>query len=693
MATPSSACKSTAPLPLLPMDDEAVSAVIGEAVALVAQAYADCKTHYIALGVMWRSSMYRDDPIASIAFNGECLYAGEPIAPEDAGANVIARIAQADDKLYRRTIYINGRLPPWDRYVRLPHENHGGEWLVRALRGDDVAHCALMIAAMVGCSEWKALASTATNLRTGRACPRLARLAALVADARASGDPFDVACDAVFIGDTLNALGAEAAADDGSARREISLIPWDGAGIGAVSAGPGAWRLAKVNGAGTIETIDDDVMTARDAARAMAVARARPSDALTMTISIDGCRIGVLPLVGGFLCDAIEGAALDSREDHRRALDDALPLIGYGSMKRCLTTVAESADAATAFGTPTPLADNRAAASLAHLEEDLKRADLDRLRRHLGAHWERATPQHAVATMGHTFNVDARGTWRDDRGRAVSWDDFTRLMYARDRSAAAESVLVTATSMHRGTNVRAHMAHRDPCHAPDLAHGLCRHALAGDTRATACLMVLSIMSPQWTMLARTVANVVRWVDQGCPPSPADRWADPLVDWILDVRPHEDAREHFDGAQKAFSAAAIADLVGKGHPVPPCTVVDAASGRALAAVCNCAPRPDNDANAPAEWCCVWKLERRLLIEKGAASPYYVDTYRSAVVARLTCTPLATDGRQILAAEAFCPLLGERGRGVEALVRALYTVDSLRTKIMDPAQLALAERALS
>lgn len=681
--------------PAKPIPDHAVplsssaSDIIRQAVALVTEAYAECRTRNV-MGILARPSIYADDPITSIALNGEVLYTGAPIAGDAIDHDIVDRIARADRALYPKTLRINGHTPPFDKFSS--HEIYGESWLASALRGNDAAHCALVIAAMVGRPEWKAFADTATNVRTGKTCPRLARLARVVADAREVGGnvPLGVACDGILLCDLLCALEVvQAIGDDDSSNSFKLVITADECGAGAVCIGPNAWRLGETTADKTVAPCGDAVMTTRDVAQALARARANPSGADMMSAyDKNGTRIARLLTLDSLAEDVLKGASLDTCNEHRQALDLVLPL-GYSTAGRRLRFIAQIMDANTTNTPPATLPGIEALAQLAGLEETLRDQDVARLRHHLGAHWDEAGSGHMILSEDGTFAADARGVWRDLYGRVVSWDAFARSTHAARKSVAP--AVSAPLSWHRMPDVKAHMAHRGPCYAADMAYGLCREALRGDARATDWLRVLSVASPEWAMLSETVARVIAWVDAGCrSPSAEPQWSEPLIDWVLDVAPHEDAGARFDGVREAFDALTIGVLTTKGHKCMACAAFDDAAGRWHYGVCVCASVPKGDSQVRAA--CAWKTNDRILVNEDAALPYYVDTYIGAAARCLTRTPLRIDGRHILAVETFCPLLGGDAQGVEALVRALYTCEPVRTKVIEPAQLALAERAL-
>lgn len=686
-------------VPYAPRDktvaSDAASDIIRQAVDLVSEAYAECKTLRVA-SILKCPSVYAHDAITSIALNGEVLYAGAPVTGGAVDCDIVDRIARADPDLYPKTLRINCRAPPLGKF--LPHEIYGEPWLANALHGDDVAHCALLIAAMVGKPEWKMFADTATNLRTGKACPRLTKLERVVADAKdigESGVPLGVACDGVLLGDLLCALEAtQATCDCGSDSEKEGadhsfklVITADECGAGAVCLGPNAWRLGETTADKTVSP-GGAVMTTRDVARALAAKRAHPSGADMMSAyDKNGTRIARLLTLDGLVEDVLDGASLDGCDEHRQALSLVLPFV-YSLTGRRLRLIAGIVDANT-IDAPAAPPNVEATVSLASLEETLRGQDVAWLRRHLGAHWDEARSGHTIMAKGDTFAADACGVWRDFYGRVVGWDAFARLAHA-GRGSVAPAVS-TPVSWHRMPDIKTHVAHRDPCYAVDMAYGLCRDALQGDACAIDWLRVLSATSPEWAMLDETVARVIGWIDAGCQaPSAEPQWSEPLIDWVLDVAPHQDLGARFDVVREAFDALTRGVLVAKGHECRTCAAFDGDAGAWHYDVCKCASISKDDPRARVA--CAWKTNSRILIDENTALPYYVDTYVGAAARCLTRTPLCTDGRHMLAVETFCPLLGGDARGVEALVRALYTCEPVRTKIIVPAQLALAERAL-
>ncbi|AVK76371.1 hypothetical protein pneo_cds_764 [Pandoravirus neocaledonia] len=670
-----------------------VSDTIRQAVALMTKAHAQSKVLDV-VNILANPSIYANDAITSIALNGEVLYEGAPISSDTVAREIIDRIAQADPTLYSRTLCVNGRASSPNEFGS--YEIFVRSWLASALCGDDVAHCALAIAAMVGKPEWKIFADTATNLRTGRTCPRLARLARVIAATQEVGQdtPLDVACDGVILCDLLCALEAThdvcASGDKGDAGNNSFglVITADECGAGAVCIWSNAWRLGKTTGDKTVVP-DGAVMTTRDVAHALADARANPTgDDMMSVYDKNGKEVARLPEVGSFVEDLIEGASLDACDEHRRALYLMLPLL-YGPAARRLRLVAQIADANITVAPTTPV-DFDALAYLASLEEALRDQDVAWLRRHIGAHWDEARSGNTILLEGITFAADARGVWRDLYGRTVSWDTFVQTARARGESVAP--AVSEPLSWHRMADIESRVAHRDPRYVADMAYGLCCEALRGDTRATDWLRVLSIASPEWAMLNETVAGVVAWVDAECHTADAEpQWSEPLIDWVLDVAPHEDLGARFDGMREAFDTLTMGVITAKGHECMTCVAFDSAAGHWQFDICRCASIYKEDPQRRAA--CVWKNKHRILVNEKGASPYYVDTYIGAVTRCLTRTPLRVDGRHILAVETFCPLLGDNAHGVEALVRALYTCEPVRTRVIEPAQLVLAERALS
>nr|UDO47149.1 hypothetical protein [Pandoravirus massiliensis] len=671
----------------------AVSDTIRQAVALVTKAYAQSKVLDV-VNIFEDPSIYAYDAITSVALNGEVLYEGAPIAGDAVGHEIIDRIARADPTLYPRTLRVNGR-------ASSPNESGSYEifvrsWLASALCGDDVAHCALAIAAMLGKPEWKIFVDTATNLRAGKTCPRLAQLARVIAAAQEVGrdTSLDLACDGVILCDLLCALEAThdvcAGGDKGDASNNAFelVVTADECGAGAVCIGSNAWRLGKTTGDKTVAP-HGAVMTTRDVAHALAGARADPTgDDMMSVYDKNGKRVARLPEVDSLVEHLIEGASLDACDEHRRALDLVLPLL-YGPAGRRLRLVAQIADASITVAPTTP-AGLDALAYLASLEETLRDQDVARLRRHIGAHWDEARSGNTILLEGVTFSADARGMWRDLYGRTVSWDTFVQTARARGKSVAP--AVSAPLSWHRMADIEPRVAHRDPRYVTDMAYGLCREALQGDARATDWLRILSIASPEWAVLNETVAGVVAWVKAGCHTAEAEpQWSEPLIDWVLDVAPHEDLAARFEGVREAFDALTVGVITAKGHECMTCSAFDSAAGYCRFDTCKCASIYKEDPEARAA--CAWKNKHRILVDERSASPYYVDTYIGAVTRCLTRTPLRVDGRQILAVETFCPLLGDAAAGIEALVRALYTCGPVRTRAIEPAQLVLAERALS
>nr|UDO47153.1 hypothetical protein [Pandoravirus massiliensis] len=676
-----------------------VSQTIHRAAELVTQAYADCKTRYVKKFLACPFARAADG-ITDISLDDKVLYAGEPITAKDISHDIIDCIAQQDTALSQKLLRVNGRRILFNRkFGGLCYETYGGPWLHSALRGDDAAHCALIIAATVGKPEWALFANTATNLRTGQTCPRIARLARILTDVRE--DDYDdetsleVACDAAVLCDILCSLRTTATAASGNAV-EIAddspklVIVADECGAGAVCIGPDAWRFGRARRDKTV--VDTGaVMTTRGVAWALAKARACPSGADTMNVYDDrGSRIARLPSVGQLLHDEIDGAALDASPKHRRALDLARSLM-RGLVERCTHMAAMVVDAhgSDAY---VPLSNDSAVRSLDDLRHMLQCEDIARLRRCLGTLWDMPGVGCAILAQGATYTADDHGIWHDTRGRVVSWDEFARSTQTCYNSVAP--TLSSPMSWYRMPDVKSRRAHRNPCHAPDLAYGLCRDALGGDARAANWLRVLSITSPKWATIHSTIGNVASWIAAGCPSTSSDDggslWSEPLIDWVLDVPVHGDIGEHFDTAQEAFNAAAVDALVSKGHSCAPCATLDNPTDRYRYGICACASIRKGDTHKQA--ICSWKTNWRMLVDKRTEAPYYVDTYLGATARCLTRTPLQVDGRQILAVETFCPLLGDVAAGIEALVRALYTCEPVRTRVIAPMQLALAERTV-
>nr|UMO78469.1 hypothetical protein [Pandoravirus belohorizontensis] len=537
-----------------------------------------------------------------------------------------------------------------------------------------------------------------------------------------------MACDTAILYETLRVLECEASARGhaGRGRRSHLVVTTDSemwrskvgyttrpptrVASAAVAIVPGFWVLGDTSATATEEGAR--LVTTRQAAGELARVRAMGTGARLAVAAGDRSHTIDEPPV--ILTETLRGASVGPGGASRRdALADVIAFVDRHTrdcLGSVLAAVAASGTDDNDNGNGSGGDDGRyahsrrgrasldASSSAMAITETIR--DLDRclhaideahLGAYLGALWDSVPPQPA-----HIFTVSRRGFtrtddgwWRDSCGRIVLWSDFVR-----DVRAAHANVGCAGRDSPGGRPSR--VAHTDPACAPGLARALCWDALAGDPRAADWLAILSVASHTWKALAVTVRNVAEWRDSGCPvdiigSTGVSSQARPLVDWVLDVPPHADLAARFEDVQNTFNAKMLDAIEAAGgrvlwtmssghatdpHAILPCTC----PGGALARW--------RDDPAGCRLCLCRALECVHVTSTYEDYPdYHRLTYRGALIEALTCTPLDIDGRQILATETACRLVGDRARTIRALVRALYTVDPLRRLVIHRAQAAM------
>lgn len=714
--------------PRIPKDS--TSSVLDAAIDLLSTARLDRMAHRISERIKWLAADSAAD-VHRVVLEGEVLYDGPGVPPEAINATHIARrIASTrhdGDSSRAPLLWVNNDdlVYPfvWDIWRRDP--TPGEDLLTRSLCGDDAAHCALQIAALVGGPFWRSFADTSTNLRTGQATPSTCP-AWLVDAALASGsrDNVAMACDAAILCETLRALECEASArghaglggrsrlvvttDSEVWRSQVGCIirPPTRATSTAVAIAPGFWVLG---GTGAAATGDGArLATTRQAAGELARVRAMGTGARLAVAAGDHSHMIDEPPV--ILSKALRGASVSPGGASRR--DALADIIAFADTftRDCLGSVLAAVAASgidddddgngdgrcahSRGGRPSLDASSPAIAitkTIGDLDRCLHAIDEAHLRAYLGALWDSTPPQpmqiFGIGALGFTRADD--GWWRDSCGRIVLWSDFVR-----DVRAAYVNVGCRGRDTSGGRPSR--VAHTDPAHAPGLARTLCRNALAGDPRAADWLTILSVASHAWKALAVTVRNVAKWRESGCPvdivgSTEASSQSGPLVDWVLDVPPHADLVARFEDMQNAFNAKLL-------------DAIEAAGGRVLwpgSGAHETDPREILPCACPGGALARWRDDPagcRLCLCRALAYVHVTSTYedypdyhrltcRGALIEALTCTPLDIDGCQILATETACRLVGDEARAIRALVRALYTVDPLRRLVIHRAQAAM------
>jgi hypothetical protein len=562
---------------------------------------------------------------------------------------------------------------------RWPHDNLGSLWLASSLRGNDVAHCAMHISAMAGDWQWRSFIETSINVRTDRS----AALPEWFIEAATSTETREIdgcALDEAAIAQSLRVLEDDLRRTDVQGR-PVPTIRLTGA-LGrherdyvVAAIGPDRWRFT-TKPPEDASGISRKSLSTREMSAALATAR--KGDRGSLSIIVDGNRRGTIFGVGSALEALLAGKGIDLDPQCREAVSRAMHFVGC-PVAQCLREILCAVNHAISeqAGKGMPALDRVSSTRMVDLEDVLRTNDKKLLYESIGQHWDEARPMGSSIGCYHgCFAVDAHGVWRDNQSRAISWDDFFDTVYLRGVKVAAKTC--SQWSMHSGPEVRARRTHRDPRHAPDLAYGLCRDALAGDPRAADWLYTLAALSPTWATLTHTIDAVLTWHADGCLPDPetSARWTEPLVDWVLDLSPSDDIRQHFDAIQDDFNDVAIAKIAARGHEAPFCQKRDVDGSWALGP-CACVVPPAESVSCDP---CLWKTMRyRRVFYHDCGHYYYINTCLGVTTTYLTRTPLGVDGRQILAADAICPLLGKRGRGIEALVRALYTFAPLRQVI--------------
>ncbi|ATE82548.1 hypothetical protein pdul_cds_784 [Pandoravirus dulcis] len=707
----------------------ATSPMLGAAIDLLSTTRLDRMAHRISARIKWLAGNSAAD-VHRVVLEGEVLYDGPGVPPEAIDATDIARrIASAKhdgDSSRTPLLWVNNDDSAypfiWDIWRRDP--TPGGDLLMWSLCGDDAAHCALQIAALVGGLFWRSLADTSTNLRTGRAtpsmCPAWLIDAALASDSR---DNVATACDAAILCETLHALECEASTrghaglgghsrlvvttDSEVWRSQVGPIvrPPTRVTSTAVAIVSGFWVLG---GTGAAAAGDGArLVTTRQAAGELARVRAMGTGARLAVAAGDHSHMINEPPV--ILSKTLRGASVSPGGASRR--DALADIIAFADTftRDCLGSVLAAVAASGIDGDGND--DGRCAHSrggraslgasspaisitetICDLDCCLRAIDEAHLRAYLGVLWDSAPPQpmqiFGIGALGFTRADD--GWWRDSCGRIVMWSDFVR-----DVRAAYVNVGCRGRDTSGGRPSR--VAHTDPAHAPGLARTLCRDALAGDPRAADWLTILSVASHACKALAATVRNVAKWRESGCPvdivgsTATAPSQARPLVDWVLDVPPHADLAARFEDMQNTSNAKLL-------------DAIEAAGGRVLwpgSGAHETDPREILPCACPGGALSRWRDDPagcRLCLCRALAYVHVTSTYddypdyhrltcRGALIEALTCTPLDIDGRQILATETACRLVGDEARTIRALVRALYTVDPLRRLVIHRAQAAM------
>lgn len=655
------------------------------AIDLVARAYLEHKARWIASNLDCRIV----DGAVDITLNGHRLYTGPAGTAGEARAELQARLATAADPshpMFSRGGYVSAGVDRMTDFWKWPQmASHAIQWLNASLApdGDDAAHCALAIAGLVGHRRWAAYADASTNVRTGVSLPWTPCMVA--ATDNTDVDVFIRHCDALFIRDALANVDRLCAHQIRKLprRRKPYAVYGD---LRAVYVAPGLWDLArgphyKSRG---MPPVDGECM-----AQMFATAR-KCSPFKEVCVYVDDRMHACVGKPDPYIDVSLSWTRVDRDAERTRTLVNASKLSKSGRHARDLEAIASAVDAAVSARRSNGTLDSWLppnASCIVGLRDALHNEDSSRLRLFVGEFWDAAVPASRIECVDHSFVADAHGVWRNSLGAAISWDDLVRLASIKNRHGAA---FVEVTPDQRRINLR--LTRDDPRYAHDFAHRLCRDALAGDRRAVDWLGVLGLASSAWATLDASVSCVLTWLDNGAPLDVGREWRDPLVDWALNIGPADDIAARFAAAEDAFNQKALRAITATGQSVGGC--------------CWCAYDGDINADDSGEdygvhpvavqcdGMCTWRHREQVASfgsESGGGASYTA-TYRGVVLSFLTRTPLTVSGRHILAVDTLCPLLGERARGVEALVRALYTCERLRRGIIAPAQLALAERAL-
>lgn len=645
------------------------------AIDLVAQAYLAYRVDWIASRLDCRLA----DGVGVITLNGQTVYVGSADTLDRARTELPARLAatvDVDDPMMAQGGYLSEGVKRVTDFWKQPGPC-ARDWLETSLcAGDNAAHLALEIAALVGNPRWEAYADTSTNVHTGVALPWTPCLVAGAHNTRY--DLFLQDWDTLVIRQVLDRASQSCQHDTAETRRCRRPVVRHG-GLCAVEVAPGQWDLSRGPSAKStgLPPVDADCM-----AQMLACARLVNQHHGDVSLHVGGHMYACLQEASKHISISLAQTSLDRDAERTQAVLSAASLMG-DPRQRNMRDMAYVVRKAISMCDVSETSDARTVPDgswLAGLRQALHREDSPRLRLSMGAMWDAAEPSSAIDCANVSFVADAYGAWRDPFGVVASWDDLVRAAHVKRRLGRPHVVLMPGTHIVEVTMTRV-----DPCVAPDFAYRLCCEALAGDPRVVDWMGVLALASPPWAMLDATVCRVLSWVKDGAPvttssPEGSPLWREPLVDWILDVAPGEDAGARFAVAEVeyknklAFAATDAADQT-----------IDHA--------CGCDRLGEADRAAGCDGMCAQRRRTTVSGATGGTRPFHKKiAYRDAVTTLLTRTPMGIDGRQILAADAFCPFLGEAGRGVEALVRALYTCEPLRTKVLDPAQLALAERVL-
>ncbi|AJF97187.1 hypothetical protein TW95_gp0453 [Pandoravirus inopinatum] len=654
------------------------TAVGRAAIDLVAAAYLEHKIEWIASRLDCRV----DGGVATITLNGHTVHTGDADTLDRVRAELPTRLAATvdiDDPMFVQCVYLSEHAKRITDFWEQPGRR-AVDWLGRSLcADDDVAHCALDIAALVGGPRWQAYVDTSANVRVGTTLPWTPCLVAGARNTRR--DLFLQDWDMLVIRDILDRV-RQSHGPDGTvyAQRRRQPVVRHG-GLCAVEVAPGQWDLSRgPSGKSTgMPPVDVDCM-----AQMLASARLVTYHHTGVSLHIDGHMWACVEEAGKHVNIALAQTSLDRNVARTRAILSAAALTD-DPRKGDFVDMASAVHDAVAIDQGSRHTVAPDSAWLAGLREALHHQESLRMRLWIGGVWDAAIPSVVIECVNESFVADAQGVWRDAFGVVASWDDLMRAAQVKRRLGSSSITLMP----HYGRDVNVRLTRDDPCAAPDFAHRLCCDALAGDLYAIDWLGVLALASPQWAMLDATVCGVLTWVRDGAlttaPPSGNSApWCESLIDWILDMAAGDDASARFAADEDAFNRSAL------------CAIDEA--GRRVSDRCMCTGPGSDNIPACCDGMCIWRTHDHIAtLPKVSGGPgmkvLYKATYRGAVTRSLTRTALGIDGRQILAADAFCPLLGERGRGVEALVRALHTCEPLRKGIIEPAQLALADRVLT
>ncbi|WBR14869.1 hypothetical protein pkur_cds_695 [Pandoravirus kuranda] len=657
------------------------------AIDLVARAYAEHKTLWITSNLQCRVS--GDDATATIALNGYTLWTGPAETVDTARAELEARLATATDPshpMFSRGGYMSVDVDRMADFWRGPElASHVMRWLRASLGpdSDDAAHCAMEIAGLVGHRRWMAYADASTNVRTGIVLPRTHCITA-AAD-KTDLDALERDCDALAIREALDSVDRLC----GSRIREMPRRRKPYAvcvSLCAVYVAPGLWDLARAPyyKSRGLPPVDSDCL-----ARLFATER-RHQPFANVSLYVDDCIHACVGVLSAYMDISLSWTRVDRDGERTKALVNAARLSRSSIHAHDIEAIGPVADAAVSARRANGTLDAWVPPDvswIARLREALHNEDSSRLRLCVGECWDAAVPDSCIICVDHSFVADAHGVWRNSLGAATSWDDLVKFADAKPTRHPSAFVVVS------DKRIDLHFARDDPRYVPEFAYRLCCDALSGDRRAVDWLGVLGLASAAWAMLDETVSRVLSWLDDGASQDVGQEWSDPLIDWVFDVGPADDVVGHFAAAEDAFNRKAL------------CAIT--AAGQSTGGWCWCAYNGDINADDtgkdhgvrhPAAHCdglCAWRYRQQVASfgsnPNGKCS--YTDTYRALVLSFLARTPLTVSARHILAVETLYPLFGDRGRGVEALVRALYACEPLRKGIIAPAQLALAERALS